>query len=68
MEEKQDYFRPSLKIKMLQENKEEKSIKLFDKHNHHQVETNSTIIVKEDNYNVLQCEGTSRKEISNIYS
>ena len=40
-----------------------KCIKLLDEHNYHQVETNSKVVTKEDNYNVVSCEGTLRKEI-----
>ena len=62
MEEKRDYFRLSTKLKNISlGNKETRCIKFLDEHNYHQVETNSKIVIKGDNYEVVQHERTSGK-------
>ncbi|KAL5099044.1 hypothetical protein RYX36_003371 [Vicia faba] len=60
---KPDVFEPSSEMKLAPDNTREKSTKLPEKRNHHQVNINSKAVAKEEIMNTVQVEGTSGLDI-----
>ncbi|XP_058778165.1 histone-lysine N-methyltransferase, H3 lysine-9 specific SUVH6 isoform X2 [Vicia villosa] len=56
---KLDVFEPSSEMRLALDNTREKSTKLPEKRNHHQVNINSRAVAKEEVMNTIQVEGTS---------
>ncbi|XP_045814706.1 histone-lysine N-methyltransferase, H3 lysine-9 specific SUVH6-like isoform X1 [Trifolium pratense] len=60
---KMDVVEPSSEMRLALDNTREKNTQLSEKYNHHQVNINPKVVVKEENTNTVQLEGTSGRKI-----